>query len=40
VKQQYLPDELKGRVFYQPSEQGYEKKIIEHLKRIKEEAEE
>ncbi len=40
VKQQYLPDELKGRVFYQPSEQGYEKEIIEHLKRIKEEAEE
>jgi putative ATPase len=40
VKQQYLPDELKDRVFYRPSEQGYEKKIIEHLKRIKEEAEE
>nr|WP_308743173.1 replication-associated recombination protein A [uncultured Anaerocolumna sp.] len=40
VKQQYLPDELKDRVFYQPSGQGYEKKIIEHLKRIREEAEE
>lgn len=40
VKQQYLPDELKDRVFYQPSGQGYENKIMEHLKRIKDEAEE
>lgn len=40
VKQQYLPDELKDRVFYQPSGQGHEKIIMEHLKRIKEEAEE
>ncbi len=39
VKQQYLPDELKDRVFYEPSENGYEKAIREYLKRIKEEAE-
>ncbi len=40
VKQQYLPDELKDRVFYTPTEQGYEKIIKEHLGRIKKEAEE
>lgn len=39
VKQQYLPDELKGQVFYVPSDNGYEKEIKEHFKRIKEEAE-
>ena len=27
VAQQYLPDQLVGRVFYTPSDQGYEKKI-------------
>ncbi|MGB8453033.1 MAG: replication-associated recombination protein A [Anaerocolumna sp.] len=40
VNQQYLPDELKNRVFYEPTEQGYEKIIKEHLQRIKKEAEE
>ncbi|WP_167955038.1 replication-associated recombination protein A [Anaerosporobacter faecicola] len=40
VKQQYLPDELVGRTFYEISEQGYEKTMKEHLKRIREEAEE
>lgn len=40
VKQQYLPDELKDRVFYQPSGNGYEKQIKEHMNRIKKEAEE
>jgi len=40
VKQQYLPYELSGREFYQPSGNGYEVKIKEHFKRIKEEAEE
>jgi putative ATPase len=40
VKQQYLPDELKDRVFYAPSEQGYEKDIKERLLRLKREAEE
>lgn len=31
VKQQYLPDELKDRVFYNPSDNGYEKDIKEYL---------
>ena len=35
VKQQYLPDEIQDSVFYEPSDMGYEKKIKEHLKRIK-----
>lgn len=35
VDQQYLPDELVGTVYYQVTEQGYEKKIKEHFKRIK-----
>ena len=38
VEQQYLPYELKGRTFYEPSWNGYEAKIREHMKRIKEEA--
>lgn len=38
VKQQYLPDEIKDRIFYKPSDNGYEKKIKEHFKKIKEEA--
>ncbi len=38
VKQQYLPYELNGREFYSPSGNGYEVKIKEHMKRIKEEA--
>ncbi len=32
VKQQYLPDGLLGRQFYHPTENGYEKKIQEHLR--------
>lgn len=35
VKQQYLPDELEGTVFYEPTDNGYEKKIKEHLDKIK-----
>lgn len=35
VKQQYLPDELKDRVFYTPSDNGYEKNIKEYFKKIK-----
>ena len=31
--QDYLPDELKGRVFYRPSERGYEKTVKERLER-------
>lgn len=35
VEQQYLPYELTGKKFYVPSDQGYEKKIDEHMKRIR-----
>ena len=38
VEQQYLPYELTGREFYTPSGNGYEVKIREHMKRIKEAA--
>lgn len=38
VKQQYLPEEIKGAVFYEPSDMGYEQKIQKHMKKIKEEA--
>lgn len=38
VEQQYLPYELSGKEFYKPSGNGYEQKIREHMKRIKEEA--
>jgi putative ATPase len=31
--QDYLPDELKGRVFYHPTERGYEKAVSERLER-------
>jgi len=35
VEQQYLPDDLVGTKFYEPTEMGYEKKIREHFERIK-----
>lgn len=38
VEQQYLPYELSGREFYSPSGNGYERKIREHMKRIRQEA--
>lgn len=38
VEQQYLPYELSGKEFYRPSGNGYEAKIREHMKRIREEA--
>lgn len=38
VKQQYLPDELVGQVFYEPSDNGYERNIKEHMERIRREA--
>ena len=38
VKQQYLPDEIKDAVFYEASDNGYEKTIKAHMKRIKDEA--
>lgn len=38
VEQQYLPYELKGKKYYEPSWNGYEAKIREHMKKIREEA--
>lgn len=35
VDQQYLPDELVGRRYYQPTQQGYERKIGEWLDYLK-----
>jgi len=35
VKQQYLPDELVGRKYYFPSENGVEKKIKESLEKLR-----
>ncbi|MBI5197177.1 MAG: replication-associated recombination protein A, partial [Nitrospirae bacterium] len=37
VSQQYLPDRLKGKRYYEPSESGLEKKIGERLKQWREE---
>ena len=37
VKQQYLPDELKDRRFYLPSDNGKEKEIGDWLKSLREE---
>ncbi len=31
VKENYLPDELQGKIFYQPTDQGYEKQIRAYL---------
>jgi putative ATPase len=35
VEQQYLPDELVGKVYYEPSDQGMETQIGERLARIR-----
>ncbi|HET6380495.1 MAG TPA: replication-associated recombination protein A [candidate division Zixibacteria bacterium] len=35
VDQQYLPDELSGKVYYEPSDQGLEKQIGERLERLR-----
>ncbi len=35
VDQQYLPDELAGKVYYEPSEQGLEQQIGERLARLR-----
>ncbi|MDO4765583.1 MAG: replication-associated recombination protein A [Eubacteriales bacterium] len=37
VKQQYLPDELVGKVYYEPTAQGYERRIREWLDYLKKE---
>ena len=34
VEQQYMPSELEGTVFYEPSENGYESVITDYLERI------
>ncbi len=33
IEQQYLPDKLKGKRYYKPSDRGYEKEIAERLKK-------
>jgi len=35
VEQQYLPDELAGKVYYEPSDQGLEQQIGERLTRLR-----
>ena len=35
VDQQYLPDKIAGRVFYEPSDNGYERDIRQYFDRIK-----
>lgn len=37
VAQQYLPDELQGRVFFHPSQMGYEKQIADTVEKRREE---
>ena len=37
VKQQYLPDGMEEEVFYHPGDLGYEKKIQEHMEKIRRE---
>jgi len=37
VEQEYMPDELKGKIYYEPTENGVEKKIREALKRLRNE---
>jgi putative ATPase len=34
VRQQYLPDEARGAVYYQPSRHGYEQEIAERMERL------
>jgi putative ATPase len=36
VEQQYLPSQLQGRLFYQPSQQGYEAQIHDRVHRLRE----
>ena len=36
VAQQYLPQSLQGKVFFQPSDQGYEKNIRDRVTRLRE----
>ncbi|MCX7725971.1 MAG: AAA family ATPase [Chitinispirillaceae bacterium] len=36
VAQQYLPSSLQGKIFYQPSDQGYEKNIAMKVQKLRE----
>ena len=38
VRQQYLPDEMQGRRYYEPGELGHEREIAKRLKRFREQA--
>jgi putative ATPase len=35
VKQNYMPEELKGRKYYQPTDRGYEKKLKDFLEKAR-----
>ena len=35
VDQQYLPDEFKDSIFYEPSDQGYEKSIQQRMEKLR-----
>ncbi|MCX5798216.1 MAG: replication-associated recombination protein A, partial [Proteobacteria bacterium] len=35
VKQEYLPEPLKGKRYYNPKEMGYEKKLKEFMERAR-----
>jgi putative ATPase len=35
VEQEYLPDQLKGRRYYEPTERGYEKQLKEYLNKAR-----
>jgi putative ATPase len=39
VPQQFLPDKLRGRRYYQPSDQGFERTIRDRLRRLRDESE-
>lgn len=39
VRQQYLPDGMEGQTFYHPSDNGYERKIREHMQFLRESTE-
>ena len=39
VPQQFLPDKLRGRRYYEPSDQGFERTIRERLRRVRGEGE-
>lgn len=36
VEQQYLPDEILGETFYEPTDNGYERTVVENMRRMRE----